>query len=258
MRKRMKFGLSAIILLVTLLNGDAQLQYKTGQLYISPIINIGAPAIINQNNFGFSEMAYNVKLGGQAGLLLGYDNYLKTSFRFGLLYGQFGQSYSDVLLGLPHKKNISLHYINVPVVYKYVFGDTKRFDFKIVYKYIFGGFQLGYLLDAKIDWERDNNPTGFWDFISYQGINPNLDEIVKIGIPENDKEFFSPLDISMIAGLGMQYFIGQNWSVFGELTGNIGLRDINNPTWRFRNNKSAYSSSLNFFGGIGFGINYYP
>jgi hypothetical protein len=238
--------------------GLSQLQYKTGQLYISPVINVGAPAIINQNNFGFSEMAYKIKVGGQAGFLFGYDNYLKKSFRFGVLYGQLGQSYSDILLGLPHKKTITLSYINIPIVYKYVFGDTKRFDFKIVYKYIFGGLQLGYLLDAGIKWERDGIEIGFWDFVSYQGINPNLDEIMKIGIPENDKEFFSPIDLSMVAGFGMQYFVGQNWSFFGELTGNIGLRDINSPTWRFRNNKSAYSSSLNFFGGIGIGINYYP
>lgn len=199
-----------ILLSLVFFQSYSQLQYKTGQLYISPVINIGAPAIINQNNFGFSEMAYNVKVGGHAGLLLGYDNYLKTSFRFGVLYSQVGQAYSDVLLGSPHKKNISLRYINIPLVYKYVFGDTKRFDFLMVYKYIFAGFQLGYLLDAQIDWERDGNEIEFWDFVSYQSINPNLDEIMEIGIPENDKEFFSPLDFSLVGGFGMQYFVSQN------------------------------------------------
>ena len=258
MKTIVKYCLAIVILFITYCGSYGQLQYKTGQLYVSPVINIGAPAIINQNNFGFSEMAYNIKVGGQAGLLFGYDNYLKTSFRFGVLYGQFGQAYSDILLGLTHKKNITLRYINVPVVYKYVFGDTKSFDFEILYKYIFGGLQLGYLMDANIEWEREGNKIEFWDFVSYNGINPNLDEIMEIGIPESDKEFFSPLDLSLIGGFGIQYFVGRNWAVFGELTGNIGIRDINSPTWRFRNNKKAYSSSLNFFGGFGIGINFYP
>lgn len=236
----------------------SQLQYRKGQLYLSPIINIGAPAIINQNNFGFSEMAYGIKVGGQAGLLMGYDNYIKSSFRFGVLYSKLGQKYSDVLLGTPHEKDITLNYINVPIVYKYVLGDTKGFDFEMVYKYFFGGIQLGYLVNADIKWVRDGSDIDFWDFVSYQNINPNLDEIQEIGIPENDKEFFNPLDFSLTGGFGMQYFIGRNWSIFGELTGNIGIRDINSPTWRFRNNKKAYASSLNFFGGIGIGINYYP
>ncbi|MGE5357198.1 MAG: outer membrane beta-barrel protein [Deltaproteobacteria bacterium] len=247
-----------LILGLTFYNSFGQLQYKTGQLYVSPVINFGAPAIINQNNFGFSEMAYNIKPGGQAGIQFGYDNYLKSSFRFGVLYSHFGQSYSDVLSGLPHKKNITLKYINIPVVYKYVFGDTKRFDFMMVYKYIFGGFQLGYLLDAEIDWERDGKKIDFWDFVSYNGTNPNLDEIMEIGIPDKDRDFFTPIDFSLVGGLGMQYFIGLKMAVFGELNGNIGIRDINSPSWRFRNNKKSYSGSLNFFGGIAIGINYYP
>ena len=203
---------------------SGQMQYKTDQLYISPVFNIGLPMIVNQNNYGYSEMAYKLQIGGQAGISMGYDNYLKYSYRFGVLISKFGQSYSDNLLGLPHEKSVSLTYINIPVVYKYVLGDTKGFDFDILYKYIFAGLQIGYLYDAKIDWYRNNNKVDFWDFISYENINSNLDEIQEIGIPQYDKEFYNNIDIFLVGGMGVQYFVGRSVSLFAELTGNIGLR----------------------------------
>ncbi|MEZ4907318.1 MAG: outer membrane beta-barrel protein [Saprospiraceae bacterium] len=255
---KIKFYTSFILVMILIFPGKSQMQYKTDQLYISPVLNIGLPMIVNQNNYGFSEMAYKLKFGGQAGLFLGYDNYLKYSFRLGLLVSQFGQSYSDNLLGVPHDKKVNLSYIHIPIVFKYVFGDTKGFDFDVLYKYVFGGFQLGYLYDAKVDWYRNNTETDFWDFVSYEGINPNLDDIEKIGVPENDKDFFSKMDFMLVGGMGLQYFVSRKISVFGELTANIGLRDINDPTWRFRNNKNEYSGSTNLYGGLGIGVNYYP
>lgn len=239
----------------------AQMQYKTGQLYISPVISLGLPAIINQNNYGFGEMAYDLKTGGQAGVLFGYDNYLKTSFRYGVLYSEIGQRYSDILLDIPHEKNITLEYIQVPVVYKYVFGNTKGFDFEKIYKYIFGGFQVGYLLSADIQWIRDGKEVDMYDFISYgpyKDVNKNLDEILEIGIPANKKKLYNPIDLAIVGGAGAQYFFARRFTVFGELVGNIGLMDINAPTWRFRNNKKAYNQSLNVFAGLRFGITYYP
>ncbi|MDV7401033.1 hypothetical protein RZS08_56975, partial [Arthrospira platensis SPKY1] len=94
------------------------MQYLESQMYVSPIASIGVPAIINQNNYGYGEMAYLMKFGTQAGVLIGYDNYLKTSVRFGLLYSKNGQIYRDVLLGLTHRKAVTLHYIKLPVVYR--------------------------------------------------------------------------------------------------------------------------------------------
>lgn len=254
------FKIITIVFFFTI-NGYSQLQYKTGQFYLSPSVSIGAPAVINQNNYGFGEMAYGIKLGGQTGILFGYDNYLKSSFRFGVLYSRVGQVYSDVLLNVPHNKNITLDYLQVPVVFKYVLGDTKGFDFSILYKYIFGGLQLSYLLNADISWQRDNNEVDFLNFISfgaYEQDNRNLEEIREIGAPLNDVDFFSNIDVAFVGGAGLQYFISRRIMVFSELVGNIGIRDINSPTWRFRSNKREYVSSLNIFGGLRFGITFYP
>ncbi len=237
------------------------MQYKTGQLYISPVVSAGFPAILNQNNYGFGEMGYQFKIGGHAGVLFGYDNYLKSSFRFGVLYSELGQKYSDILLETPHKKNITFHYIQIPAVYKYVLGDTKGFDWAVIYKYIFAGFQIGYLLDADVQWYRDGKEVDMYDFISYgpyEEVNKNLGEILEIGIPSDDKKLFSGFDFSFVGGFGGQYFFARRFTVFGEFVGNIGLVDINKPTWRFRNNKKAYNQSLNLYAGLRLGITYYP
>jgi len=238
-----------------------QLQYKTNKLYLSPFASIGATAILNQNNFGYGEMAYKFKLGKQAGILLGEDNYLKTSFRFGVIYSEIGQKYSDILLEIPHEKEITLTYIQVPVAYKYVFGNTKNYDYKEVFKYVFGGVQFGYLIDADIVWKRDGKEVDFYDFVSYgpyEQDNKNLEAIRENGNVSSDLEFFSRIDFSLIGGGGLQYFISRRIMVFTEIIGNVGVRDINAPRWRFRNNKREYNSSLNLFAGIRLGITYYP
>ncbi len=253
------FSVLAFLYFISGLN--AQLQYKTDKLYISPFASIGASAILNQNNFGFGEMAYKFKPGKQAGILVGSDNYLKTSFRFGVIYSEIGQKYYDILLEIPHEKDVSLSYIQLPVVYKYVFGKTKNYDYREVFKYIFGGLQVGYLIDANVVWKRDGNEVDFYDFVSYgpyQQDNKNLEAIRENGAVKSDLDFFSKIDFSIIGGGGLQYFISRKMMIFTELTAEFGVRDINAPTWRFRNNKKAYNSSLNVFTGIRLGVNYYP
>ncbi len=238
--------------------GIAQLQYKKGQFYISPVASVGLPAIINQNNYGFGEMNYGVKIGWKAGFLAGYDNYLKSSFRFGILYSNMGQKYSDVLLGLPHKKEVKFKYVEIPVVYKYVFGQSKGYNYDDINKYIFGGFQLAVLTSAEVYWERDGQEKEFFDFISFKDVNKNIDDIKELGLPQNDTEFFSKIDFGIIGGVGLQYFVGRRMMIFSELVGNVGLRDLNDPKWRFRNNKKYYSGSMNIYGGLRLGIIYYP
>jgi len=241
-------------------NASSQLQYKTGQLYLSPFIAVGAPAILNQNNFGFGEMAYKLKVGKQAGIMFGYDSYLKTSFRFGILYSEVGQKYGDILINTPHEKDIHLTYIHIPAVYKYVFGDTKSYDFREIYKYIFVGVQLGYLIDAKIDWIRDGKNVAFIDFISfgpYKDENKNLEEILNNGKIDRDIEFFSKFDFSLVGGLGIQFFLSRKIMFFSEMVGNFGIRDVNAPRWRFRNNKKVYNQSLNLLAEFRLGLNFY-
>lgn len=252
-----------LIIIVFILNISnnlcySQSGYNPKQLFISTVFSLGSTAIANQNNYGFGEMAYGVKLGSQTGVLFGYDKYLKTSLRYGILVSRFGQKYHDKLLGVHHEKEITLDYIQIPVVYKYVFGDTKGFDFDKIFKYIFGGFQLGYLFDANIYWERSGKEIDFWEFTSYKGFNKNLDEIQEIGMPKDDKEFFKKIDLVLVWGLGGQYFLGRRLMVFSELIGNLSIKDINAPTWRFRNNHKSYVESLNLYGGLTIGITYYP
>lgn len=241
--------------------GRAQVQFNKYQYYISPFVSVGAPAILNQNNLGFGEMDYKLKPGGKIGILIGKENFFKTSFRFGLIFAKVGQVYRDVLLRLPHEKNISLTYIQIPFTYKYILEETKYHNIRDVFTYISAGFQLGYLIDAKVDWIRDGKKVDFYDFVSYgpyAEVNKNLEQIRDNGSIKNDKDFFSKIDVDFVSSLGVQYFVSGKTMIFGELIGNIGLRDINSPRWRFRNNKQAYNASINLYAGLRFGVNYYP
>lgn len=236
----------------------AQLEYKDNQFLISPVVSIGLPLIANQNNYGYSELAYKMKIGGHIGIMFGYERYLKSSFKVGVLYAFQGQNYKDVIYNLEHEKKISLTYIQIPALYKYVLGDVPGYDLDAIRKYVFIGGQLGYLVDAKMEFKRDGKEVDFLDFISYHDKNTNLEEIKANGVPVNAKPFFTSFDFGIVAGFGLQYFTERRMYIFAEATSYFGLLDINDQKWRFRNNKREYSGSLNMYGGLRIGLTYLP
>jgi len=254
--------ISSIFLILTFYQiGNTQVQFAKYQYYFSPFISVGLPAILNQNNLGFGEMDYKLNPGGKIGILVGKEDFFKTSFRLGLIFAKVGQNYGDVLLHLPHEKKISLLYIQVPISYKYILQETKYHNIRDIFTYITLGGQVGYLLDAKVDWIRDGKKVDYYDFVSfgpYQDVNKNLEQIRDNGKIKSDIDLFTKIDISLIGSGGLQYFISNKTMIFGELIGNIGIRDINSPKWRFRNNKKEYNASVNLYAGLRFGINYYP
>ena len=113
--------------------------------------------ILNQNNYEYSEMDYEYKFGPNGGLTLGYnweDNFgIQVEFN----YAQMGQDYSDIMKDFGPTEDTSkpdlqtkvltyryvdLNYLQVPILFKYMEGDTKD---AIKYQ-LLGGLQLGYLL----------------------------------------------------------------------------------------------------------------
>ena len=250
------FSFLVLFLLTTSIFG--QLEYNEKQFLISPVASIGFPLIANQNNYGYSELAYKVKPGGHIGVMFGFEKYLKTSFKVGILYAFQGQNYKDVIYGLDHEKDISLNYIQIPFIYKYVLGAAKGYDLDALRHYVFAGGQLGYLVNAKMSFSRDGKKVDFLDFVSYHDKNTNLEEIKANGIPINAENFFTSFDFGINLGYGLQYFLEQRMYIFTELTAYMGMIDINNEKWRFRNNKRAYSGSLNVYGGLRFGVTYLP
>lgn len=258
----MQKTLTILFLFLTIRLGAQALEHKPRQWFISPEISLGMPAILNQNNYGYSEMKYSPTFGGQIGVLVGWDYYLKYSYKTGILISQWGQDYVDVLSNRKAKKNIRNYYVQVPFSYKYVFGSKRGYDHEVFSPYVFGSVRIGYLFYSDVGFFRQNESGEYIEedlitFISISGWNKNLDEIEAMGNPETDRELFSPIDFTLEVGGGYQYFITRRASLFAEVHLSSGILDVNARDWRFRSNKNTYTASYNLYGGVKFGANIY-
>lgn len=238
------------------------LQHKPGQLFLSPEISFGPSFIINQNNYGYSEMKYLFTPGAQYGAMIGWDNYLKTSFKTGIIISQWGQRYDEVVEGRAISKKVRINYIQIPATYKYVFGRKRGYDHEVFSPYVFGSARIGYPFHANVEFFREQGDGTMAEedlvsFVTEGGYNINADEIESMGNPEKDRHLFSWLDINVELGGGYQYFITRTISLFAEVHFVSSILDINAGEWRFRNNKNSYTGSYNFYGGLKVGANFY-
>jgi len=250
-------------LVISSLNAQA-LQLKPKQLFISPVFSVGTSLILNQNNYGFSDLAYKLKVSGTMGVLVGWDYYLKQSYTTGILISKWGQNYDDILSRIHVQKKVSNTYIQIPFQYKHVFGRKRGYDHEVFSPYVYGIAQIGYLLTSNVEWIRATEEgsdilveIGLIDFVTYRDWNANADEIIAQGEPEKDKHFFSPIDINLGGGAGFQYFITRKIMLFTDINIMMGINDMNAKEWRFKDKKNAYRASYNINGGLRLGANFY-
>ena len=252
----------SFVLFIALLLGTGQLfgqalEHKPNQIFISPELSLGSPIIINQNNYGYDELGLDFTFGGHIGVMVGWDYYLKRSFKTGLLVSKWGQHYSDVIRNAPVSKNINAYYLQVPAIYKHVFGRKRGYDHEVYSPYIYGGVQAGWLFLADVAWKRNNEDLDMISFLNEYPDNQNLDEIINQGNPSKDKHLFFPVDLNLLLGGGFQYFVTRRTSLFADISVTSSLLDINGLKWRFRNENDRYSGSYNLYVGINLGANIY-
>jgi hypothetical protein len=258
-----KILIALVLVLFTATSIHAQaLEHKPKQLFISPELSFGTPIILNQNNYGYSELGYELTFGGQAGVMVGWDYFLKQSFKTGILVSKWGQHYNDILADKRVKKNINNYYLQIPATYKHVFGRKRGYDHEVFSPYVFASLRVSYLFYSNVEFfrEQENGEMKEEDlvtFVTEGGKNINSDEIIAMGNPSKDKNLFSPIDINLELGGGYQYFITRRISLFAEVHVASSILDINAGEWRFRNNKNNYSGSYNIYGGIKIGANVY-
>jgi hypothetical protein len=259
----MRKYLIIIILLLGTISLDAQaLQHKPGQLFLSPELSFGTSFIVNQNNYGYSEMGYLLTYGAQYGAMIGWDNYLQKSFKTGIIVSQWGQRYQEVVEGQNITKAVRMYYVQIPATYKYVFGRKRGYDHEVFSPYVFGSARIGYPFAADVSFFREQEDGSMVEedlvtFVTTGGFNQNEEQIELLGNPEKDRHLFSWLDIDIEVGGGYQYFITRTISLFAEAHIVYGILDINASEWRFRNNHNTYAASHNLYGGIKVGANFY-
>ena len=194
--------------------------------------------ILNQNNYEYSEMDYEYKFGPNGGLTLGYnweDNFgIQVEFN----YAQMGQDYSDIMKDFGPTEDTSkpdlqtkvltyryvdLNYLQVPILFKYMEGDTKD---AIKYQ-LLGGLQLGYLLSAEQTYTAD-----------VMNIDPDDQKPVDIapqsGVPDfrgnasvNGTDYFQKLDVGLLLDVGADIYVNDKLYFSPSFRGYYGFFDIN-------------------------------
>lgn len=202
--------------------------------------------IYNQNFYGEPEVEYAPKIGYAVSFNLGYNFTENISVMTELQYSLQGQKYKDKQtiddIKYEVKRDINLRYLNIPLFFKYSFGDKDtKFRFLI-------GPQIGFLMEATQDYTRDGNILGTV-IIDLDG-KPFVTDASEI------TDRFESMDIGIALDVGADTHLSDQWFISGGFRGNYGFTDINAAPYRLEDIDGEYTPSHNFWGGLYIGINY--
>jgi len=196
------------------------------------------PFIINQNNYGQSELEYRATSGYGTGLRLGtmFHNRM-FGFFVEANYARYGQNYlgeesagsQDVQI----TKRVKLNYFEIPVMFRYVTDHTNKWGAF----YSMAGAQFMVLQKAQIDY-----------FYGGEKVSPFPPE----RFSSDHNKAFEKSDVGLIFDIGYLKCIGKkkNMEITAGIRGYYGLRDINSPAYRIPNLDGVYEKSNNAVGGL--------
>lgn len=203
-------------------------------------------SIINQNFYGEPEIEYAPKVGYAVSATLGYNFTENISVLTELQYSLQGQKYEGKQSFNGNKydvnRDINLRYFNIPLFFKYSFGDKKtKFRFLI-------GPQFNMLLEATQEYTRDGQKLGTTAV--------NLDGETFVTDAGEISDRFENTDISLAVDVGADIHLSDQWYISAGLRGNYGFKDINAPAYRMNDIDGEYTPSHNLWGGLYVGIHY--
>ncbi len=233
------------LLAFLLLTGFSALAQKG--LYFGLAGTIQSTWIINQNNYGLSEMDYKSTFGGAGNLNIGYDftNHLGLKLEIG--YSKMGQDYTDSRTDSLKKqfdftRDIKLNYLTIPILFKYRTGGA------IAKFFVALGPQFNMLLSAKQTYNVNGQPFVF-DLRTVSG------QTFQVG-KEDIKERYSSMDIVARADFGLEITLVKYLMIdFGATVG-YGLMDLNATDYRLQDHSGNYHPSHSASGGLTLGLNF--
>lgn len=181
----------------------------------------------NYNEFNGKNLSTKLTYGGAYGFNLGYD----FNSRYGiqtevLINAAKGQKFADTYNGMPVSRDISLKYDEVPVFFKYKMSTLSTLTRRPSVVNFIGGFEYGYLLSA----------------------NENL-----MGTVTDITNRFNHNDVSLLAGLEYNLYLGHHFFFALGMRGSYSLLDINAPGWKL---EPGTGSTHNMIFEGNFGVNY--
>lgn len=199
---------------------------------------INGTFIVHQQTYGKSRlMPYSPSIKFAIRGMFGYNFDASEGVVLGVGYCGGGQNYHDNLDGMSYTKNVSLSYLQVPVMFKYVFTT------EAIQTYTMAGLQIGFLTSSSV-------------MINDSLLNPaSLSQV-----HSSSSTFFQSSDIGFRLELGEDFMLADNMFLNLGLESYIGLPDMNTSDLRkefvFHSNYYSYKKSSNFIFGIQVGIHY--
>jgi outer membrane protein with beta-barrel domain len=201
--------------------------------------------IINQNIWGSSggfEYDYKITLKGSFGLDVGYNFSEKMGIYTGFWIMNMGQNYTGSQKGIEWERELKFKYNAIPVMFRYYRTSSKI-------RLIGGvGFVFAMLNEGSQTWTCDGN--------KYSEIGKTIDNNKDFDLGDEDVTDRFKNDIILNLELGGRKEITENIYLDATLNLGIGLLDINDEDYRFKDPEGNYEASHNFYGGLKVGIAY--
>ncbi|MFI5172407.1 MAG: outer membrane beta-barrel protein [Chitinophagales bacterium] len=243
--------------------------------------------ILNQDNYQLSQMDYEYKLGGAGGVSFGYNWLPNYGAQIEFNYAIMGQNYSDIVrdFSLAYNPDITnqlypvltyryvdLKYLQVPLLFKYMEGESKD----AIKYHMYGGLQFGFLMSAEqlytADIHDDGNQVDIDASIAPENYVPEFSQYngtdfqtltangTNLKAPKVDgKDYFTGFDIGLLIDIGVDIYANDHLYFSPALRMHYGFLDMNSePTRNLEPAKgeNIYKGSHNAFAGIVVGINF--
>ena len=216
----------------------------------------GLVHMTKQNNYGFHEMKSLLDLGYSYGLTAGLDINNKHKAELQLLISKAGAAYELSFESLANQKKIDITQLRIPLIYKYSFGSRSQFSREELQYFIAGGLSLDWTVSADIEWKIGAETTDFLTFVNRDD-NPRIGQILRLGVVDEDEAFFRKIDVSVLFGGGLLYFLTDNIAVEAEYQFGLGLLDANDVAWRLKDRSGSYAAARHLFNGLKASFIYY-
>jgi hypothetical protein len=236
-------GLWVLLAMASVLGSSAAAQV----MHLGPKVAYQSVWLLNQNNYGLSEMDYELTSGPAYGGSIGVDYGDHWGVQLEFQYAHMGQNYEDniglqLIYGINDvfvvRKEVDLIYGQVPLLVRYRNGGEKA-NFLAVF-----GPQVGVRGEATLRYFLDG------DSVPFAEIPGRIYDDLS-----NPDDFFESLDFGLAGGAGAEFYAGS--SFYFRLLGRfyVGMSDINaEPTRRAPEYAATRNASFGLEAGVGFRI----
>jgi hypothetical protein len=202
--------------------------------------------ITNQNNYDSlrADMTYAATFGGGGNVNIGFDFNKHIGLLLQAGYAKLGQKSKQSIGDTNYTRNIKLHYLQIPLMFKYRSGG------EVAQFYLMVGPQFDFLLSAEQEYYK--NDASFNDEWT---TNPKTHKPIYIG-ESNITERYTTYDIFARLDLGVDIKLVKFLFLNTGLTFAYGLTDINASDFQIVNKTGDYNPSHNIAIGFNVGINY--